>query len=167
MNFNRKKSEYSIPVGTNKITFVTNDDDEERPERCVPCRQKFHRFTTPLRTEQNPLPNNPTFCERLKFIFLCPPHGHVGAFLFLVFIFVTWWGVLVAITNTDALPGGNLFSLLVLFFTCWFGGYLITYIRLPPLLGNIRSYDILFYRCSLGNILQRLLYNLIIDNYLN
>jgi hypothetical protein len=39
-------------------------------------------------------------------------------------------------TDKEAMPGGNLFGLIILFFACWSGGYLINLIKLPPLLGT-------------------------------
>ncbi|XP_041363760.1 sodium/hydrogen exchanger 9B2-like isoform X2 [Gigantopelta aegis] len=122
-----------------EVTFQAEDEVPKRkkPERCVWCRLCCGRCTSPLLTTRNPLPSNPSCCDRFKFALLCPPHGRVGGFLFLLILFFTLWGFLVAVTDKNALPGGNLFSLLVLFFTCWFGGYLISFIRLPPLLGML------------------------------
>ena len=41
-----------------------------------------------------------------------------------------------ALTHGEAMPGGNLYSLLILFIACAIGGYVISFIHLPPLLGN-------------------------------
>ncbi|XP_041363754.1 sodium/hydrogen exchanger 9B2-like isoform X2 [Gigantopelta aegis] len=133
------QSDDNIPVDHKETRHESGRQSNKKGshKRCLWCRLFCHWCTLPLRTEQNPLPSSPSFCERFKFAFLCPPHGRVGGFLFLFVLFFTWWGVLIAVTDKDALPGGNLFSLLILFISCWIGGYLMTLIRLPALLGML------------------------------
>ena len=47
------------------------------------------------------------------------------------------WGVLIAITGKEALPEGNLFSILSLLLLAQIGGYIASLIHLPPLLGML------------------------------
>ncbi|KAK3087377.1 hypothetical protein FSP39_005190 [Pinctada imbricata] len=66
-----------------------------------------------------------------------PPHGSLASYLQFAIICLQIWGILVALTQDQGLPGGNLFSLLVLFVACVFGGYVISFVNLPPLLGML------------------------------
>ncbi|KAK3588170.1 hypothetical protein CHS0354_012235 [Potamilus streckersoni] len=93
---------------------------------CIPCLQRH-----------NPLPENANFFQRIRASFLLPPHGNVAYCLQFVLICLQIWTVLFALTRTEALLSGNLFSLLMLFIACVLGGYLISFIRLPPLLGML------------------------------
>ena len=88
-------------------------------------------------TKHNQLSSQPSFGEKLCYAFRCPPHGNVGQGLTLLVLLLLTWGVLVAITGSQALPGGNLFSLLVLFVCSVLGGMAVEAIGLPPLLGML------------------------------
>lgn len=90
----------------------------------------------PCLRKANPLPENPTVCDKIKDMFLLPPHGIVGFILQITIICLQIWGILAAITGSEAMPGGNFFSLLVLFVLCVIGGRLISLANLPPLLGK-------------------------------
>ncbi|KAL8568853.1 hypothetical protein ACOMHN_009673 [Nucella lapillus] len=105
-------------------------DDHEEPTRCDRCLR-------PVMAEDHPAPPNADCWDRFKFSLLCPPHGRIGAVLFIVLCGCAFWGVLWALTGQEALPGGNLFALLMLFLFCWCGGYLVNLCRLPPLLGML------------------------------
>ncbi|XP_067670981.1 sodium/hydrogen exchanger 9B2-like isoform X2 [Haliotis asinina] len=116
----------------------------EQPKKCLALRTCCHRTFKPIQTQYNPLPENATFGQKVKYFFMCPPHGKVGGFLLLLFMFGIWLAVLISLTGAEALPGGNLFALLVLFVACWFGGYLVSLVKniipflpLPPLLGML------------------------------
>lgn len=56
-------------------------------------------------------------------------------------LMVMIWTTTLSITDRLALPGGHIFSLLVLFTSAGAGGYIFSRIYLPPLLGmwNIRT----------------------------
>lgn len=47
------------------------------------------------------------------------------------------YGFLVAILGDTALPGGNIFSLIVLFLVALIAGAAVTPLKLPPLLGML------------------------------
>lgn len=112
----------------------------EGPSRCDRCQESCTNCLKPILLDYHPLPNNPDWLQRFKSSFLCPPHGRIGATFFVVILGVIWWGVLWSMAGKEALPGGNLFSLFLLFFFCWCGGYLTNLIRLPPLLGELISF---------------------------
>ena len=122
--------------GDVEIECEVKENIEEQPSRCDRCNESCIKCLKPILHEYHPLPNNPDRLQRFQNSLYCPPHGRIGAFLFVVVIGAVWWAVLWSITGTQALPGGNLFSLFLLFFFCWCGGYLIQLIRLPPLLGE-------------------------------
>ncbi|XP_076454012.1 sodium/hydrogen exchanger 9B2-like [Babylonia areolata] len=126
------------PVAETEHAGAKEDDPvHKEPTRCDRCQEGFISCLKPILLEFHPLPNNPNRQQKFVNTLYCPPHSRVGAFLFVVFIGFVWWGVLWAIVGDDALPGGNLFSLFLLFVFCWCGGYMVELIRLPPLLGML------------------------------
>ena len=87
-------------------------------------------------TKQNPLSANASFAQRLRFAFLCPPHGHVARTITLVFVVAYVWLTLWAVLGHEALPGGNYFALMTLLVLCVIAGEIVEKIHLPPLLGK-------------------------------
>ena len=47
------------------------------------------------------------------------------------------WLTAFAVSKKDALPGGNIFALFVLVIGAMLGGFLVSLIKLPPLLGML------------------------------
>ncbi len=111
-------------------------DQEEDNTFCVGCRQSCQRSFRPILTKHNKLGQNPSFCQRFRYAFMCPPHGIVSRWLTLGLITFLVWAVLWSITGAETLPGGNLFGLYILIVCCFIGGWLIQKIHLPPLLGK-------------------------------
>eukprot|EP00106_Octopus_bimaculoides_P006078 XP_014773520.1 PREDICTED: sodium/hydrogen exchanger 9B1-like [Octopus bimaculoides] len=105
-----------------------------------PCFSFCHRVGQSLNAvlgrAENPLPENPTQCQRFKHALLCPPQGLLGAYITSVLSFALLFGVLVSLLGNAALPGSNIFALWVLFVACVTGGYFIQFLKLPPLLGE-------------------------------
>ena len=85
---------------------------------------------------KNPLPDNATICQKIRFAFLCPPHGIIGSYITTFFIFAILYAVFLSLVGGYALPRSNLFGLWVLFICCITGGYLVQFVKLPPLLGK-------------------------------
>ncbi|XP_076458394.1 sodium/hydrogen exchanger 9B2-like [Babylonia areolata] len=125
--------EYEIKDHLDKV----KQHPEEDPSRCDRCQESCLRTLRPILAEHHPLQPGADLCERFRVSLLCPPHGRIGAALFVVVAGCLFWAVLWAVVDEDALPGGNLFALLMLFFFCWCGGYLMNLCRLPPLLGML------------------------------
>lgn len=113
--------------------------------RCKECRICCLKLCRPCMTKHHPLAANPTPRERCSHMFLCPPHGAVGHGLSLCVCAVLTWGTLWAIMGEDALPGGNLFALVVLVVAGYIAGALVKLIKLPPLLGKYTYYTSLYY----------------------
>lgn len=92
---------------------------------CIPCL-----------SSHNPLPENASAWERFKHAFMLPPRGNVAFYVQFVVVMLQIWVVLYSLLHAEALPGGNFFSLLMLFIFTAIGGYLISFVNLPPLLGK-------------------------------
>ena len=84
------------------------------------------------------LPEHPSIGQRFKYGLSCPPHGPLAFFLLRLLVIGLFYGVCWAVVKEDALPGGNIFSLVVLLVLCMVAGYLCEKIRLPSLLGKNR-----------------------------
>ena len=100
------------------------------------CRQ-LDICCQPCLTESHPMPAEATCGQRFKHAWLCPPHGKLGLILTAVLALLIVWGILWSITADAALPGGSFFGILVLLVLCIIGGQLISFIKLPPLLGEL------------------------------
>ncbi|XP_071492549.1 sodium/hydrogen exchanger 9B2-like [Diadema antillarum] len=136
---------------TGSMTFIPrmsveagNDDDEDgkfgtkRKGRCARCLYSCKVACRPCTTKYNPLPPNASRWQRLKFAFLCPPHGVVGKLVTYTLLVVLLWAVLFTVTGAEALPGGNLFGVYVLIILSIILGILVEKIlRLPALLGML------------------------------
>jgi len=92
----------------------------------------------PLLQANNPMGPNPSKAEKLKDAFLFPPHGPVGKCLTWGLIAVLFWMTLYStLKYGTAEPGGNIFSLFILFIACHIGGEIVSTVKLPPLLGML------------------------------
>ncbi|XP_062580508.1 sodium/hydrogen exchanger 9B2-like [Saccostrea cucullata] len=112
-------------------------ENSPAPKSKISKRAAFKQMIRPCLREANPLPENPTIGDKIKDMLLLPPRGMVGFILQITIICLQIWGILAAITGSDALPGGNFFSLIVLFVFCVICGRLISFANLPPLLGML------------------------------
>ncbi|KAK3860198.1 hypothetical protein Pcinc_017629 [Petrolisthes cinctipes] len=83
------------------------------------------------------LPEHPTVPELIRYSLTCPPHGWVGEWLLWVVMSLAAWGCLVSILGATALPGGNIFSLMVLYAAALAGAAGMGHVGLPPLLGSL------------------------------
>ena len=115
---------------------ASGHSEVETSQTCAALRQCYTTFTRPCLTQTHPLPENAGVARRCLDNFLCPPHSRAGAALFVLCVFAAGWATLYSMTGESALPGGNLYSLLVLFIACWCGGYVVGKLKLPPLLGK-------------------------------
>lgn len=69
-----------------------------------------------------------------------PPQGVVANYLTRVLVCVVIWAGLIAMIGSNALPGGNIFSIYILLITASFGGFFVGFIsrlNCPPLLGML------------------------------
>ena len=116
--------------------IIEQEDEVPSTPRCLALRRVCHSCTKPFRTKYNPLPREPMLAQRFKHAIMCPPHGNLAKYILFIITFLMVWAVLISLTGDEGIPGGNFFSLCVLFFACIVGGYLVTFMRLPPLLGK-------------------------------
>ena len=137
-----KTTDKKIADSINGEPIIIEQEDEVRSApRCLGLRRACHSCTRPVRTKYNPLPREPTLGQRFKHGIMCPPHGNLSKYIFFIVLFLMAWAVLISLTGAGGLPRGNFFSLCVLFFACIVGGYLVAFIRLPPLLGKSTNFD--------------------------
>ncbi|XP_045108402.1 sodium/hydrogen exchanger 9B2-like isoform X2 [Portunus trituberculatus] len=90
-----------------------------------------------LLRSKHKLPEEPTMAQRIHYSLTCPPHGKVGDILLRLVIGTAVWGCLICITGRLALPGGNLFSLAVLYIAAVLSGRASAAVGMPPLLGSL------------------------------
>ena len=127
-------------VNTEEI-IIEQGGEVTSTSRCSRCKCEWlarcwYSCTRPMRTKYHPLPSNPTRCQRFKYGIMCPPHGNLAKYILFILTFLMVWALLISLIGDEGLPGGNFFSLCVLFFACIVGGYLVSFMKLPPLLGE-------------------------------
>ncbi|XP_005112307.1 sodium/hydrogen exchanger 9B2 isoform X2 [Aplysia californica] len=128
---------------SNNVEFEMNSDldgagsSANRPQKCAALRECYQSCTRPCLAESHPLPENASWPRKCFDNILCPPHSKAGAAIFVAIVFAAAWTTVYSMTGKEALPGGNLFAMLILFMACWCGGYLVGLVRLPPLLGML------------------------------
>ena len=123
-------------TSTNDVKVAVADDTKVAEQGtfsklksgCIGC-------CAPCLRSQNPRPDNPAVFQKIRHGFMLPPQGNIASYLQVAIICAQIWIVLYALTHGEALPGGNLYSLLILFIACVIGGYIISFLHLPPLLG--------------------------------
>ncbi|XP_036372602.1 sodium/hydrogen exchanger 9B2 [Megalops cyprinoides] len=82
-------------------------------------------------------------CGRLREACPCPPRGLLASLVTKVAMAAVLFGVVWSVTETECLPGGNLFGITVLFICAVAGGKIVGCIRIPrlppfpPLLGML------------------------------
>ncbi|XP_055334940.1 sodium/hydrogen exchanger 9B2-like isoform X2 [Paramacrobiotus metropolitanus] len=87
--------------------------------------------------KRNPLPKNPSRSQKVRYAFLCPPHGFLASLLANILVILFLWLTAFFLARKDALPGGNIFALFVLYGASSLGGFVVSLLRLPPLLGML------------------------------
>lgn len=139
---NEQSSDVS-DVGSNfveiKLDKEPEDSKVDNTAKCsrmsVFCR-KCCLCLDSIKTSKNPLPENPSICQRIRYAFLCPPHGIIGFYITAIFLFAILYGCLWSLFRDYALPCNIIFQLWFHFITSLIGGYVIHLISLPPLLGK-------------------------------
>ena len=130
-----------VSNGTVKNGIVdTSMKDAENLDDDTGACSRFHAglvsLCSPCLVRTHPLPENPTPFQRLLHAFRIPPHGSLASYARFGLVCLQIWVILYCLTHGQAMPGGNFFSLLILFVCCVAGGYLISFVKLPPLLGK-------------------------------
>ena len=94
----------------------TQEEVEEKTpigcSRTRRCMAWCNVIWKPCLTLQHPLPEGASRKQRVTHALMCPPHGHVARWLTLFVTLLLFWGVLWALTEHHALPGGNFFGLI-------------------------------------------------------
>ncbi|XP_076824736.1 sodium/hydrogen exchanger 9B2-like [Clavelina lepadiformis] len=82
-------------------------------------------------------------CKKCSWYLMCPPHGRIAKLVCILVLAFLTWAVPWSIVPDEALPGGNLFGIIILLLSCLAAGWLISHIPLPgipplpPLLGML------------------------------
>lgn len=116
---------------------VSIEEEEPSSPKCAAVGVCFHNCSKPVSTKYHPLSEDPGKLERLRYAFMCPPHGNLAMYIQFFVLCAVTWVVLIALTKDQALPGGNIFSLVILFTAAVAGAYIFSLCRLPPLLGML------------------------------
>jgi len=139
------------PLPTRETTFSDLAETKEvipyNSEQTVKERSKISSLMAPLLAKNHQLTAEANCPERMRHALLCPPHGIVGTLLTWTLLVFTIWAVAVTVLGEVALPGyepiiveiegGTVFSLIVLVVAAHIGGWLVSLIKLPPLLGML------------------------------
>ena len=120
-----------------KDALAIKDKHQDLPKGPCKClRLLCTRVCRPLMRRHNPMPDKVSRCARLHQALLCPPRGVLSDVLSVILGAFFIWGVLWGLTRDEALPGGNIFSLLVLFVTCSTAGAGARKLGIPSILGK-------------------------------
>ena len=131
-NSHQNSTQYSNGI----VQDNKSENENKKPSRVYRIKRSVDLAFSPMLTSNNPLPEYATFWQKLKYGLMFPPHGTLAHYVQLGIIVLQIWAVLVALTKSEALPGGNFFSLIVLLVLCHFCSLLFVLIRLPPLVGK-------------------------------
>ena len=81
---------------------------------------------------------DPGALEKVKYAFLCPPHGRMGRLFTYTVLILSLWGSCVSMFGSIAMPpNGTIFWLIVLTVVAMIFGWVFSLARLPPLLGML------------------------------
>ena len=119
----------------------TEAQEASQLQRCSRCCNCCLR-------DLHPLPENPLCSQKCHHAFLCPPFGQLGAVYTFAIAAILLWSSLWALLGNDALPGGNIFGLVILFIGAIVGGNIVEKILpMPPLLGMLQLNSVLNFAC--------------------
>lgn len=128
----------SVPEGSTTIECHIISEKKSSEANGSPANGKLgYAWNQAILKKNNQLPEDPTTQDKMKYAFSCPPHGRFGRVLTGVALALLVWGSLVSILGDTALPGGNIFSLLVLLVLAQLAGDMVSLVKLPPLLGML------------------------------
>jgi len=129
-----------------KVDKISADEKKEKKEN----NSKFRKFTDQFNIfswKHHDLESLTSPLDKLKYIFLCPPHGYLASIITWSLVVVTIWAASYVILGQIALPGrehlnisiegGTIFSLIMLLVLAHLGGMLVALVKLPPLLGML------------------------------
>lgn len=136
-------TEYSeaatLPLGCPSVEEKIHEWDDRSKKKSL-AKKEFGRFDACCRCilrSNHKVSEHSTMKERIMYSFTCPPHGKVGDILLWLLIGIAVWGCFICITGKLALPGGNLFSLAVLYLAAVLSGRVSAALGMPPLLGSL------------------------------
>ena len=145
------------PRGLFRDRLAVKDKHESQAHgKCHCLRLLCAYIWRPFMRRHNPMPDQVGRCARLHHGLLCPPKGVLSDVLTLILGAFVTWGVLWGLTRDQALPGGNIFALLVLFTACSLAGAGARKVGLPSILGKcflpLCSFSVFKNIRDMGNI---------------
>nr|Q8C0X2.1 RecName: Full=Sodium/hydrogen exchanger 9B1; AltName: Full=Na(+)/H(+) exchanger-like domain-containing protein 1; Short=NHE domain-containing protein 1; AltName: Full=Sodium/hydrogen exchanger-like domain-containing protein 1; AltName: Full=Solute carrier family 9 subfamily B member 1; AltName: Full=Testis specific sodium-hydrogen exchanger; Short=MtsNHE [Mus musculus]ACF60498.1 testis-specific Na+/H+ Exchanger [Mus musculus]BAC26494.1 unnamed protein product [Mus musculus] len=114
------------------------EPERKEPERKVPGR----RETQTKETQTTEIERKETKKKRGTNSY-CPPQGTINKTITDGAALIALWTLLWALIGQEVLPGGNLFGLVVIFYSAFLGGKILEFIKipvvppLPPLIGML------------------------------
>lgn len=134
---------------TDKDTVIPRDISEEThfietpplyrddSNLCDKCRQIWIKLWKPCLLKYQPLPDKPGFCDQLRHMLMCPPHGCMSKVLSLSLSVFLLWGISWTTLRQSALVGGQIFTFFVMAILSYLAGSLMKLIKSPPLPGKV------------------------------
>ncbi|GAB1288142.1 Sodium/hydrogen exchanger 9B1 [Apodemus speciosus] len=135
-----KKSELKEPE---RKEPERKESERKEPAREVPERKETQTKETQTEKEGKETETKETKKETRSTNSFCPPRGIVNKTITDGVALIVLWTLLWALIGQEVLPGGNLFGLVVIFYSAFLGGKMLEVIRipvvppLPPLLGML------------------------------
>jgi len=142
------KAEGGVPPLTKQSQTSPSPHDNSSDEKTQAKKEKEETMNEPLsQVENRKWSSADGFLKKNKYLILWPTQGRQGLMLTWLLLILTIWGVAVSVLGQVALPGyetitieikgGTVFSLLVLVVVAYIGGWLVSLVKLPPLLGML------------------------------
>jgi len=110
-------------------------------------QSKMRSLCTPCLMDSHEIGENPSFWTKLKFGFLCPPHDWLGDWVTYGLLVLTFWSVAYVMFGRIATPGdalivtefkqGAFLSVMVVVALSLVGGWIVSLVKMPPLLGML------------------------------
>ncbi|XP_029331176.1 sodium/hydrogen exchanger 9B1 isoform X2 [Mus caroli] len=120
------------------------EPEPKEPERKEPERKEAGRRETQTKeTQTTEIQRKETKKKKRRTNSYCPPQGTINKTITDGAALIALWTLLWALIGQEVLPGGNLFGLVVIFYSAFLGGKILEVIRipvvppLPPLIGML------------------------------
>ncbi|XP_077925152.1 sodium/hydrogen exchanger 9B1 isoform X3 [Halichoerus grypus] len=118
-------------------------EDKNTPSSTTPQILKDSSISEHEETKETVLSQTEETKPQMEKTYSCPPQGELNKLITNGVAFFMAWCVVWSFSGPEVLPGGNLFGLLIIFYSAIIGGKLLELIRipsvpqLPPLLGML------------------------------
>ena len=128
-------SSISYPAKDSKQTANGSIKISQEENQSTKC-SAIMRCCAPYLRSQNPLPENASFWERVKYGFMLPPAGLLATAVSCAMLSLLVWASVWTMTGDPGLPGGSLFGIIITTVVALLLGWVSERLNLPPLLGK-------------------------------